>query len=147
MARKPQSSRDSRSPRDRLSQDFLHSFAADFSSNGVEVIKALRLESPARYAELAGKLIMQAQEPDDDLSFKSCQDMKDVGAKLLLTYGVKNPTARQVAAAIKLNDKFTKALERLAAGITKNDSAGKQPQANIEHETAMMTAYVDGAEQ
>ena len=65
MARKQQSSRDSRSPRDRLSADLLQNFAEDFAANGVAVIQALREKSPEKYAALAATLIAQAEEPSE----------------------------------------------------------------------------------
>ena|SRR5262249_54381662 len=149
MARKPQSSKDSRSPRDRLSADFLQSFAEDFALNGVEVIKALREKSPERYAELAGKLIMQAQEPDGELDFNSCQNMQDIGEKLLRTVGLEQPTKRQVAAVIKAHDQFVAKLERIA-GVAKDDAAnGKSEPSDgkVELETAAMHEYLDEAKQ
>ena len=124
MARKPQQSRDSRSPRDRLSQDLLQNFAADFAANGIEVIKALREKSPERYAELAGKLIMSAEEPSDELNFAGAKSMDEVGEKLLKSVGCEKPTARMIKAAVKANDQFTKRLERIA-GVVKDDSGWK----------------------
>jgi hypothetical protein len=115
MARK---SKDSRSPRNRLSQDFLQHFAEDFASNGVAVIKALREESPARYAELAGKLIMTAEEPDDDNSFSSCKTMNDIGKKLLKSVGVDEPSEEQISRALEANDNFVARLEEIAQGAT-----------------------------
>src|SRR5262245_28355935 len=108
MARKPQ--RDSRSPRDRLSQDFLRDLAADWAANGAAAVKAMREKSPERYVEATGKAIASAEEPDDDLSFRDCHSMQDIGKKLLRTVGLMEPNARQVNAAIKLNDKFVKGL-------------------------------------
>ena len=131
MARKPQQSRDSRSPRDRLSQDLLQNFAADFAANGIEVIKALREKSPERYAELAGKLIMSAEEPSDELNFAGAKSMDEVGEKLLKSVGCEKPTARMIKAAVKANDQFTKRLERIA-GVVKDDSGWKyQPPSTV----------------
>ena len=131
MARKPQQSRDSRSPRDRLSQDLLQNFAADFAANGIEVIKALREKSPERYAELAGKLIMSAEEPSDELNFAGAKSMDEVGEKLLKSVGCEKPTARMIKAAVKANDQFTKRLVRIA-GIVKYDSGWNyQPQSTV----------------
>jgi hypothetical protein len=132
MARKPQSSRDSsRSPRDRLSADLLQNFAADFAINGVGVIQALREKSPERYAELAGKLIMSAEEPTADLDFAGAKSMDEIGEKLLKSIGCEAPTARQIKAAVKLNDKFVKGLEKIG-GIVKDDSGWKyQPPSTV----------------
>jgi hypothetical protein len=105
-----------------LSQDLLQNFAADFATNGVEVIQKLREESPARYAELAGKLIMNAEEPSNE-SFAGAKSMDEIGAKLLKTVGLEEPTKRQIAAAIKANDQFIARLERIA-GIVKQDDPG-----------------------
>jgi len=139
MSRKtPQSSK---SPRDRLSADFLQSFAEDFAINGAAVIQALREKSPERYAELAGKVIMAAEEPDDDLSFKSCQNMQDVGATLLRTVGLQAPTKSQINAAVRLNDKFVRGLERIA-GVSKADSANGKDQTNHVDEVGAMQRYL-----
>lgn len=143
MARKPQS-RDARSPRDRLSRDFLQNFAEDFALNGIAVIKALREKSPERYAELAAKVIMQAEEPDDE-SLKNAQSMEEIGRRLLKTVGVGEPTKRQIAAAIKINDKFVKGLERLA--VVANDEANENLEPNatqIKHEVKQFENYLAG---
>jgi len=49
--------------RDKLSQNFLRAFEADFASYSAEVIEQLRESHPDRYAEVAVKLIASAQPP------------------------------------------------------------------------------------
>jgi hypothetical protein len=51
--------------RDRLSADYLKAFQEDFAANGVAAIKSLRQESPAKYAEIASRLIAATTEPTD----------------------------------------------------------------------------------
>ena len=123
MARKQQSSRDSRSPRDRLSADLLQNFAEDFAANGVAVIQALREKSPEKYAALAATLIAQAEEPSDELDFAGANSMDELGEKMLRSVGCEKPTPRMIKAAIKANNQFIARIERIA-GIVKQDHPG-----------------------
>ena len=57
--------------------------------------------------------------------------MDEVGKKLLLTVGCEAPTARQIRAAVKLNDKFVKGLEKIG-GIVRDDAGWKyQPPSTV----------------
>jgi hypothetical protein len=90
--------------RDKLSEAFLKAFEADFAINGVDVIQRLRVEEPAKYAELAAKLIVQAAEPPDPSDFRNCRTPEAIGRKLLQQIGVSedqltDDMARQAADA------------------------------------------------
>ena len=113
MARK---SKDARSPRNRLSQDLLRDLADDYAANGLAAIQEMRQKSPERYIETACKAIASAEEPDNENSFNSCQNMDDVGRKLLKTVGVDEPTVEQVALAVEANNAFVSRLEEIAQG-------------------------------
>jgi hypothetical protein len=114
MARK---SKDSRSPRNRLSQDLLRDLADDYAANGLVAIQEMRQKSPERYIETACKAIASADESEED-GFKQCKDMKEIGAKLLKTVGLDEPSDEQVAAAVQANDDFVNRLEEIAQGAS-----------------------------
>ena len=71
------------SARDKLSAAFLKAFEADFENYGIEAIEKLREESPAKYAEIAARLITatepKSEEPKDVRSL-AIRELKDVGA-------------------------------------------------------------------
>jgi len=122
MARKPPKAESPRSPRDRLSQDFLRDLAAGWAANGQAAGKAMREKSPERYVETAGKAIATAEEPSDELDLSNAKDMQEIGRKLLKAVGCENPSARQIKAAVKANDAFVDKLEKIA-GIVKREPA------------------------
>src|SRR5215831_12470638 len=70
------------SARDKLSAAFLKAFEADFENYGIEAIEKLREESPAKYAEIAARLITatepKSEEPKDVRSL-AIRELKDVG--------------------------------------------------------------------
>src|SRR5262249_43470786 len=144
MTRKPQ--RESRSPRDRLSQDFLRDLAVDWAANGAAAVKAMRVKSPERYVEATGKAIASAEEPSDELDFKSCNSIDEIGEKLLKNVGCECPTRRMIKAAVTANNQFLAKLQRIA-GVVRDDSAnGKQPakQTSVESEVTAMNLYLEG---
>jgi len=98
--------------RDKLSQNFLRAFEADFASYGAEVIEKLRESHPDRYAEVAVKLIASAQPPAG--LFDKAQSFEDIGAGLLKSVGLSDPTPEQIEAAITENDRFVTALQLIA---------------------------------
>jgi hypothetical protein len=100
--------------RDKLSQNFLKAFESDFEANGVEAIEKLRMENPAKYAESASRLIA-ATEPKAE-GFKACQDMHEIGFKLLQNAGVSeyDITEAMIEDAIAANDAFIARLQEIA---------------------------------
>ena len=108
--RKPKSSEPSL--RDKLSAKFLKDFEADFAANGADVIKQLRERHPDRYAELAAKLIAQAEPPSG--VFDRAQSMHDIGIGLLAQVGCIAPSERQIQEAIRANDEFVARLESIS---------------------------------
>jgi hypothetical protein len=102
--RKPKTSKPSL--RDRLSENFLRAFEADFAANGVAAIEALRQKSPEKYSEIAARLIA-ASEPKPD-GFESCNSMEEIGLRLLKSVGADEYTVTDdmVQAAIEANDNF-----------------------------------------
>jgi hypothetical protein len=109
MARKTQSG----SPRAKLSSDFLEAFQQDFAKHGAEVIAKMRLESPSKYAELAGRLIA-ASDPPEGGSLKDCNSMTEIARRLLKSIGVDEPDEAAIQAAVEANDVFVKRLEAIA---------------------------------
>ena len=106
-------------PRLRLSAAFLESLEKDFQAHRDEVIEALRKESPKAYAELLGRLVMTADPPAEN-SFKSCNSMHDIGHRLLVSVGLKEPTDEQIDLAVIANDNFIHRLQEIA------DTKGKR---------------------
>jgi hypothetical protein len=93
--------------RDKLSENFLRAFESDFSVNGVEAITALRRESPAKYSEIAARLIA-ATEPKPN-GFEQAKTMHDLGRQLLLSVHCPEDliTDAMIDEAIILNDRFS----------------------------------------
>src|SRR5262249_56013396 len=79
---------------------------------GGETIEKLRESHPDRYAEVAVKLIASATPPAG--LFDKAQSFEDIGAGLLKSVGLNDPTPEQVAAAITENDRFVTALQLIA---------------------------------
>jgi hypothetical protein len=100
--------------RDKLSQNFLKAFESDFATNGVEVIRQLRLKSPEKYADIASRLIA-ATEPQAE-GFKACQNMHEIAFKLLQNAGVNefDITEAMIEDAIAANDAFIAKLQEIA---------------------------------
>ena len=90
--------------RAKLSAAFLEAFEADFAAHGVNVIEKLRERSPEKYAELAGKLIMTTEPPQQ--GFNEAQTMEEIGRKLLQSVGANELalTDEMIARAVELND-------------------------------------------
>jgi hypothetical protein len=101
------------SPRDKLSQNFLKAFESDFEANGVAAIEKLRQESPAKYAEIASRLIA-ATEPKTE-GFQDCQNMHEIGFRLLKKVGVNefDITEAMIESALEANSKFMAALQAI----------------------------------
>jgi hypothetical protein len=109
MPRKPSQA----SARAELSADFLRSFQADFKAHGKEVIERMRLESPAKYAEIASRLIA-ASDPPSETGFASANSMEDIGRRLLKSVGLAEPGEAAIQAAIEANDTFVTRLQAIA---------------------------------
>src|SRR5262245_66506815 len=73
------------SVRDKLSAKFLEAFEQDFRLYGVDAIEKLREESPAKYAEIASRLIA-AIEPKPD-GFEQCKSLPEIAVKLIKSVG------------------------------------------------------------
>jgi hypothetical protein len=72
------------------------------------------MENPAKYAEIASRLIA-ATEPKAE-GFKACQDMHEIGFKLLQNAGVSeyDITEAMIEDAIAANDAFIARLQEIA---------------------------------
>jgi hypothetical protein len=99
--------------REKLSQKFLEALEADFQLHGLTVLEKMRESSPERYAELAAKMIMSAEPPEQKDGFASDNSMEAVGARLLQSVGLIEPTNEQIEAAIAANDEFIAKLEQI----------------------------------
>ena len=111
-------------PLDRLSANFLAALDQDFQAHGIEAIQKLREESPAKYSEVASRLILSS-EPTEESDIGKAKTREELACMLLKSAGLEGkPSKRQLAAAAKANDQFTKRLERIA-GVVKDDSGWK----------------------
>jgi hypothetical protein len=102
------------SARAELSADFLSSFQADFKVHGKEAIERMRQEAPAKYTEIASRLIAAASDSPPENSFATANSMEDIGRRLLRSVGFNEPDAAAIQAAIEANDLFIKRLEAIA---------------------------------
>jgi hypothetical protein len=100
--------------RDKLSQNFLKAFESDFAVNGIAAIEKLRIENPAKYAEIASRLIA-ASEPKAE-SFKDCENLREIGVRLLQKAGVSefDITEDLITQAVEANDQFIARLQEIA---------------------------------
>jgi hypothetical protein len=99
--------------RDKLSAAYLEAFQKDFEANGIAVIEALRKESPAKYAEIASRLIAATSPTEQKEGFASDTSMEAVGQRLLKSIGLDEPTAEQIEQAIEANTEFIAQLEAI----------------------------------
>jgi hypothetical protein len=111
------SQNDEPSLREKLSEEVLRAFEADFSANGVAVIEQLRLKFPERYAELAGKLIAAAQPQSAQNKYANCQSTDDVARTLLVECGANEFAIdeKMIEEAIAEQDRHVEELGRIAA--------------------------------
>jgi len=113
--------------RNKLSQAFLEALEADFREYGKSVIETMRQKDPTRYAELAGKLILTAEQSPAGIDFKSAKSMQDIGRKLMQSVGMdeRTITAEMIQAAIEANDRFIAALESIAKRDDMHEHTGE----------------------
>jgi hypothetical protein len=103
--------------RDKLSEEVLRAFEADFSVNGVAVIEQLRLKSPEKYAELGAKLIAAAQPPKPDGGYADCQSTAEVARQQLVDCGANEFAIDEdmIRETIEANDRLVEELGRIAS--------------------------------
>ena len=100
--------------RDKLSESFLRAFVSDFEDNGIDAIEKLRTRNPAKYCEISARLIA-ANEPQNDVDFKSAKSQEEIGLKLLKAVGVPSEAIsdEMVQKAIEANNQFIATLEAI----------------------------------
>jgi hypothetical protein len=89
MSRK--SSKTNHDPRHDLSNDFVQALAADWKEHGAATIEAVRQKSPDKYCELIAKVVPKEMLLSADrraTDYSDCQDMQDIGRRLLLQTGI-----------------------------------------------------------
>jgi len=103
------------SVRDKLSAAFLKAFQNDFEINGIEAIEKLRKENPAKYAEIASRLIAVVEPPVE--GFEGCRTPRDLGIALLKSVHINEYeiTEEMIAEALKRNDEFIDQLQAIRA--------------------------------
>lgn len=123
--------------RDKLSENFMLAFEADFAENGVDAIKSLREKSPEKYSEIAARLIAAIESRPD--GFDNCTTMEQIGRKLLQSVGAVDVelTDDMIAEAVACNDAFIAKLEAIrdrAQGVT-TETSGSSGQSLYEAAT------------
>ena len=100
---------------DKLSASFVKAFQNDFESFGIGAIEKLRQENPAKYAEIASRLIAEV-EPRPE-GFEGYRSPRDLGIALLKSVHVNEYeiTEDMIAEALKCNDDFINALQAIRA--------------------------------
>jgi len=103
------------SVRDKLSASFLKAFQSDFENFGIEAIEKLREENPAKYAEIASRLIAMVEPPVE--GFEGCRSPRDLGIALLKSVNINEfeMTEDMIAQALKCNDDFIDRLQAIRA--------------------------------
>jgi hypothetical protein len=111
---KPKKTSNQPSTKERLSAAFVNDFLADYEAEGISAIRALRSKSPEKYCEIATRLIA-AHEPQAE-GFKACQNMHEIGFRLLQNAGVNefDITEAMIEDAIAANDAFIARLQEIA---------------------------------
>jgi single-stranded DNA-specific DHH superfamily exonuclease len=121
--------------RNKLSATFLEAFQSDFEANGITVIEALRKESPAKYAEIAARLIAATEPATEKSGIAGAKSMEDVGRRLLQQVGLPEPTDEEIEQAILANDKFLEQLQAICdkaqfAELTNGNAQGELGELN-----------------
>ena len=98
---------------DKLSASFVKAFQNDFENFGIEAIEKLREQNPAKYAEIASRLIAVV-EPKLE-GFEGAKNMHDVAIALLKSVGFNDPDDNSIQQAIEANDQFINALQAIRA--------------------------------
>jgi hypothetical protein len=119
MSRK--SSKTNHDPRHDLSNDFVQALAADWKDHGAATIEAVRQKSPDKYCELVAKVVPKEMLLSADrraTDYSDCQDMQDIGRRLLLQTGILEAaiTDTMIAQTIEANDNFVDRLLLIAKG-------------------------------
>ena len=120
--RKPKTSEPSL--RDKLSAAYLEAFQKDFEANGIAVIEALRKESPAKYAEIASRLIAATEPQSQPEGIAAGNSMHDIGLRLLQSIGMIEPDDASIQAAIEANDEFISRLKSIRDRAQFGESSG-----------------------
>jgi hypothetical protein len=113
MSRK--SSKTNHDPRHDLSNDFVQALAADWKEHGAATIEAVRQKSPDKYCELIAKVVPKEMLLSADrraTDYSDCQDMHDIGRRLLLQTGILEAaiTDTMIEQTVEANSNF---LDRL----------------------------------
>jgi hypothetical protein len=76
--------------RDKLAKGFVEAFQSDFEANGIAAIEALRKESPAKYAEIAARLIAATEPQSQAEGILGANSSEDIGRRLLQSLAALN---------------------------------------------------------
>src|SRR6516162_9072951 len=89
------------SPKERLSASYLTAFEADFKLNGMQAIQRLRDEDPARYCDIAAKLIAAVEQPaPGPNALSNASSQADIARRLLADIGCANPDQTMIDMAV-----------------------------------------------
>jgi hypothetical protein len=101
--------------REKLSGAYLAAFESDFAEHGIEAIQELRNKDPAKYSDIAARLIAATNEPDNPNDYSTANSMEDIGRKLLQSVGFAAPDDASIQEAVEANNKFIARLEEIKA--------------------------------
>jgi hypothetical protein len=93
----------------------LKDIVADFKENGAAALEAVRQRSPEKYIELSAKLLPFIVSLNPGSDFSGCKSMEDIGTRLLQSVGINDPSAAQIAEAVRANDQFIARLQGISA--------------------------------
>jgi len=92
----------------------LRDFVQDFKEHGADVLQKVRQDNPEKYLELSTKLLplVAALNPGAD-DFSDCQNMNDIGVKLLKSVGFSDPDEHSIEEALQANNDFIAKLQQI----------------------------------
>ena len=119
MSRK--SSKTNHDPRHDLSNDFVQALATDWKEHGAAAIEAVRQKFPDKYCELVAKVVPKEMLISADrraTDFSDCQDMYEIGKRLLLQTGILEAaiTDTMIEQTVEANGNFVDRLLLIAKG-------------------------------
>jgi hypothetical protein len=99
--------------RNKLSESYLRAFEADFAANGAVAIEKLRERNPAKYSEIASRLIAAVEPPVNPMA--EANSISEIAVLLLQNAGISDPSPDESFQAIEAHDIFMATMERIKA--------------------------------
>jgi hypothetical protein len=103
------------STKDVLAAAFDKALQEDFANFGASAIIEMRKKHPEKYCDITNKRITQAVEIPSEHKLHSSDSTRDIAAKVLRSVGLLEPDGDSIDEAIKANDVYVSALEKIVA--------------------------------